>query len=64
MAIPASLDTGLTSEQVLEAFRRALNDMTDEQINAKFTEISAKITTIENRLTALKTPETEVEKNE
>ena len=57
MAIPASLDTGLTSEQVLEAFRRALNDMTDEQINTKFTEISAKITAVEERLTALEKEE-------
>ena len=57
MAIPASLDTGLTSEQVLEAFRRALNDMTDEQINAKFTEISVKITEVEERLTALEKEE-------
>ncbi|MDE5558351.1 MAG: hypothetical protein K2J32_11815 [Ruminococcus sp.] len=57
MAIPASLDMGLTSEQVLEAFRRALNDMTDEQINAKFTEISAKITAVEERLTALEKEE-------
>lgn len=57
MAVPMPLDTGLTSEQVLEAFRRALNDMTDEQINAKFSEIEAKITAIENKLT-------EVEENE
>lgn len=57
MAVPMPLDTGLTSEQVLEAFRRALNDMTDEQINAKFAEIEAKITAIENKLT-------EVEENE
>lgn len=57
MAIPASLDTGLTSEQVLEAFRRALNDMTDEQINNKFTEISVKITEVEERLTALEKEE-------
>ena len=27
-----NLNTGLSSEQILEAFRRALNDMTDEQI--------------------------------
>lgn len=51
MAVPVPLDTGLTSEQVLEAFRRALNDMTDEQINTKFAEIEAKITAIENKLT-------------
>lgn len=50
MAIPTPLDTGLTSEQVLEAFRRALNDMTDEQINAKFAEI-------EEKISALKTEE-------
>ncbi|MCM1315894.1 MAG: hypothetical protein NC205_00805 [Prevotella sp.] len=57
MAVPVPLNTGLTSEQVLEAFRRALNDLTDEQINAKFAEIEAKITAIENKLT-------EVEENE
>ena len=48
MAMPVPLDTGLTSEQILEAFRRALNDMTDEQINAKFAEISARIEKLEN----------------
>ena len=47
MAIPTPLDTGLTSEQVIEAFRRALNDMTDEQINAKFAEIEKKISALE-----------------
>lgn len=61
MAIPVPLDTGLTSEQILEAFRRALNDLTDEQINSKFAEIEGKIATIESRLTAL---ETEGEGNE
>ena len=45
--IPVPLDTGLTSEQVLEAFRRALNDMTDDQINAKFVEIEERISTLE-----------------
>lgn len=63
MAVPVPLDTGLTSSQVLEAFQRALNDMTDEQINAKFAEIEEKITEIENRLTALEPPETENEED-
>lgn len=53
MATPVPLDTGLSGEEVLEAFRRALNDMTDEQINAKFSELSEKITSVEERLTAL-----------
>ena len=47
MAIPVPLDTSLTSEQVLEAFRRALNDMTDEQINTKFAEIEERISELE-----------------
>lgn len=34
MAAPKAYDTGLTGEQIGEAFRRALNDMTDEQITA------------------------------
>lgn len=34
MAAPKPYDTGLTGEQIGEAFRRALNDMTDEQITA------------------------------
>lgn len=33
----ANLNTGLTAEQVLEAFYRALHDMTDEQIQALVT---------------------------
>lgn len=51
-------NSGLSKEQITEAFRRALNDMTDEQIEAKFAEISAKITGIEERLTTLENPET------
>jgi len=57
MAVPVPLDTGLSNEQILEAFRRALNDMTDEQINSKFTEILEKIASAEERLTALETEE-------
>ena len=53
MAIPVPLDTGLTKEQVLEAFRRSLNDMTDEQINLKFAEIQAKINDLEAKISAL-----------
>ncbi|MDE5583602.1 MAG: hypothetical protein K2J08_07850 [Ruminococcus sp.] len=53
MALPEILDTGLTVEQIAEAFSRALNDMTDDDINEKFDEISAKILQIETRLTAL-----------
>ena len=34
MAAPKPYDTGLTGEQIGEALRRALNDMTDEQITA------------------------------
>lgn len=48
-AIPIPLDTGLTSEQVLEAFRRALNDMTDDQINAKFAELEDRISALETK---------------
>ncbi|MDE6835024.1 MAG: hypothetical protein K2J39_12390 [Ruminococcus sp.] len=47
------LNTGLSDEQVSEAFRRALNDMTDEQINLKFSEILAKITDLETKISAL-----------
>lgn len=47
MAVPVPLETGLTGEQVLEAFRRALNDMTDDQINAKFAEIEERISALE-----------------
>ncbi|MDE5582414.1 MAG: hypothetical protein K2J08_01730 [Ruminococcus sp.] len=53
MAIPVPLDTGLTKEQVLEAFRRSLNDMTDEQINLKFAEIQTKIDDLETKISAL-----------
>lgn len=49
MAMPEVLNTGLSDEQIIEAFRRALNDMTDEQINAKFAEIEARLTTLENK---------------
>lgn len=59
MAEPIPLNTGLSREQVLEAFNRALNDMTDEQINAKFSEITTKIAEIETRLTALESPPAE-----
>lgn len=57
MAVPVPLDTGLSSNEIIEAFRRALNDMTDEQINEKFTEISAKIAEIEERLGAVEESE-------
>lgn len=33
MALPVPFNTNLSEEQIAEAFRRALNDMTDEQIN-------------------------------
>ncbi|MDE5620354.1 MAG: hypothetical protein K2I80_07515 [Ruminococcus sp.] len=56
MATPVPLETGLTGDEIIEAFRRALNDMTDEQINSKFSEITTKITEIEARLTALENP--------
>lgn len=59
MAVPVPLETGLTGDEIMTAFDRALNDMTDEQINAKFTEITTKITEIEARLTALESPSTE-----
>ncbi len=59
MAEPVPLNTGLSREQVLEAFQRALNDMTDEQINSRFTEISEKIASIEERLTALESSSAE-----
>ncbi len=59
MAIPVPLETGLTGDQILEAFNRALNDMTDEQINSKFTEITTEITEIKKRLTALENPTSE-----
>ncbi len=59
MAVPVPLETGLTGDEILEAFRRALNDMTDEQINSKFSEITTKITEIETRLTALESPSAE-----
>lgn len=57
MPEPKPFNSGLSKEQLAEAFQRALNDMTDEQIEAKFAEISAKITEIEERLTALENPE-------
>ena len=38
MAAPKSYNTGLTEEQIAEAFRRAINDMTDEQITALLAE--------------------------
>ena len=53
MALPKGLNTGLSAEQVSEAFRRALNDMTDEQINAKFSEMDAKFTELEAKISAL-----------
>lgn len=59
MATPVPLETGLTGDEIIEAFRRALNDMTDEQINSKFSEITTKIAEIEVRLTALESPSTE-----
>ena len=34
MAAPKPYNTGLTEEQIAEAFRRAINDMTDEQITS------------------------------
>lgn len=58
MAVPVPFNTGLTEEQLIMIFQRVLNDMTDEQINAKFAEITAKFAEIENRLTALEVPET------
>lgn len=63
MATPVPFNTGLTEEQLTTIFQRVLNDMTDEQINTKFAEITGEITAIKNRLTALETPETEVEEN-
>ncbi|MDE5772749.1 MAG: hypothetical protein K2I06_14205 [Ruminococcus sp.] len=59
MAIPVPLETGLTGDRILEAFNRALNDMTDEQINSKLTEITEKIAEIETRLTVLESTTTE-----
>lgn len=59
MATPVPLETGLTGDEIIEAFRRALNDMTDEQINSKFSEITTKIAEIEARLTALENPSEE-----
>ena len=38
MAAPKPYNTGLTEEQIAEAFRRAINDMTDEQIIALLAE--------------------------
>lgn len=38
MAVPKPYNTGLTEEQIAEAFRRAVNDMTDEQIIALIAE--------------------------
>ena len=55
MAEPKTFNSGLSKEEIAEAFRRALNDMTDEQINSKFTEISERIASVEERLTALET---------
>lgn len=63
MAAPVPFNTGLSEEQLTTIFQRGLNDMTDEQINTKFAEITAKFTEIENRLTALEVPETEEEEN-
>lgn len=63
MPAPDELNTNLDDDEILEAFQRALGDMTDDQINAKFAEINAEITTIKARLTALENPETEVEEN-
>lgn len=53
MATPVPLETGLTGDEIIEAFNRALHDMTDEQINNKFDEIKERMTEIETRLTAL-----------
>lgn len=63
MATPVPFNTRLTEEQLTTIFQRVLNDMTDEQINTKFAEITGEITAVKTRLTALETPETEVEEN-
>lgn len=38
MPLPTPYNTGLTEEQIAEAFRRAINDMTDDQITALLAE--------------------------
>ncbi|MDE6500810.1 MAG: hypothetical protein K2L10_01820 [Ruminococcus sp.] len=50
MAKPDVFNTMLTKENLSEAFRRALNDMTDEQINARFAEIEEKIAVLEKEI--------------
>lgn len=47
MATPVPFNTGLTEEQLTAIFQRGLNDMTDEQINAKFAEIEERISALE-----------------
>lgn len=49
MDIPEKFNTGLSGEEVAEAFRRLLNSMTDDELNAKFAEISARIESIEKK---------------
>lgn len=50
---PKTYNTGLTREQISEAFRRALNDMTDEQIRALILNTETKISALEARVAAL-----------